>query len=72
MFALIELEEDSGSGDDSGVVRAGSGDFVEGVTVGVGELDWVFFSSDCACFHALRLTRDLHCGHALVGHLLWE
>jgi hypothetical protein len=39
---------------------------LEGVAVGVGELDGVFFSSGCACFQALRLTRDLHCGHALV------
>ena len=46
-------------------MRARSGDLVEGVAVGVGELNWVFFSSGCACFHALRLTRDLHCGHAL-------
>ena len=65
MFALVEFEEDSGSGDDASVVRAGAGDLVERGAVGVGELDWVFFASDCACFHAFRLTHDLHCGHAL-------
>ena len=52
-------------GDDSSVVRAGSGDLVERGAVGVGELDWVF-ASDCTCFHAFRLTHDLHCGHALA------
>ena len=66
MFSLVEFEEDSGSGDDSSVVRAGSGDLVERGAVSVGELDWVFLASDCACFHAFRLTHDLHCGHVLV------
>jgi hypothetical protein len=65
VFALVELQEDSGACDDSSVVRAGSGDLFEGVAVGVGELDGVFFSSGCSCFHAFRLTCDLHCGHAL-------
>jgi hypothetical protein len=66
VFALVELQEDSGPVDDSSVARAGSGDLLEGVAVGVGEFDWVFFASDCACFHAFRLTRDLHCGDALA------
>ena len=70
MFALVEFEEDSGSGDDSSVVRAGAGDLLERGAVGVGELDWVFFASDCACFHAFRLTHDLHCGQALVHKIL--
>ena len=65
VFSLVEFEEDSGSGDDSSVVRAGAGDLVERGAVGVGELNWVFFASDCACFHAFRLTHDLHCGQAL-------
>lgn len=60
--STVDFAQDSGSGDDSSIVRAGSGDLVEGVAVGVGKLDWVFFASDCPCFHALVLTRDLHCG----------
>ena len=73
MFSLVEFEEDSGSGDDSSVVRAGAGDLVERGAVGVGELDWVFFASDCACFHAFRLTHDLHCGQALEeGEPMWK